>query len=244
MTPEYFRTVGTRILRGRALSEADNAGAPRVVVINESLAKLWWPGQNAIGKCMKIGGDTMPCSEIVGIAENARRQSLIESESVQYFIPLAQSFRRNGNPPILLVRPRGDATAAIKTLRERLQSAAPNLPYVGVRSFDDLVSPQKASWRLGASMFAVFGGLALLLAAVGLYSVLAYDVAQRTREFGVRVALGARGSDVMRMVLARGIRTAVIGGAAGAIVALVAGRWLAPLLFRTSPRDPLVFTVC
>ena len=243
VTPGYFRTVGTRILRGRALSDADNADAPRVVVINESLAKLWWPGENAIGKCMKIGGDTMPCSEIVGIAENARRQSLIESESVQYFIPLAQSFRRNSNPPILLVRPRGDATAAIKTLRERLQSAAPNLPYVGVRSFDDLVSPQKASWRLGASMFAVFGGLALVLAAVGLYSVLAYDVAQRTREFGVRVALGARGSDVMRMVLTRGVRTAVVGGAAGAIVALVAGRWVAPLLFQTSPRDPLVFAV-
>jgi len=92
-------------------------------------------------------------------------------------------------------------------------------------------------------MFAVFGGLALVLAAVGLYSVLAYDVAQRTRELGVRVALGARGSDVMRMVLFRGIRTAVVGGAAGAIVALVAGRWVAPLLFQTSPRDPLVFAI-
>jgi ABC-type antimicrobial peptide transport system permease subunit len=92
-------------------------------------------------------------------------------------------------------------------------------------------------------MFAVFGALALVLAAVGLYSVLAYDVAQRRREFGVRVALGARGTDVMRMVLGRGIRTAVAGGAAGTVVALLAGRWLGPLLFQTSPRDPMVFIV-
>jgi predicted permease len=243
VTPGYFETVGTRIVRGRALSDADNTNAPRVVVINESLAKLWWPNENAVGKCMKIGGDTMPCSEIVGISENARRQTLIEDASVQYFIPLAQSFRQNGNPPVLLVRPRSDATAAIAPLRARLQTAAPNLPYVGVRSFEELVSPQKQSWRLGATMFAVFGALALVLAAVGLYSVLAYDVAQRTREFGVRVALGAQGADVMRMVVARGIRTAIVGGAAGAIVALVAGRWVGPLLFQTSPRDPAVFIV-
>ena len=243
VTPGYFETVGTRILRGRALRESDNADAPRVVVINESLAKLWWPNENAVGKCMKIGGDSVPCSEIVGISENARRQSVIEETSVQYFTPLAQSTRRNGNPPILLVRPRGDATAAIKSIRTRLQTAAPNLPYVGVRLFEELVSPQKQSWRLGATMFALFGGLALVLAAVGLYSVLAYDVAQRTREYGVRVALGAQSGDVMRMVVGRGISIAVVGGAAGTIVALLAGRLIGPLLFQTSPRDPLVFAV-
>jgi putative ABC transport system permease protein len=243
VTPGYFETVGTRILRGRALRQSDGADAPRVVVINESLAKLWWPGEDAIGKCMKIGGDTVPCAEIVGISENARRQSLIEDTSVQYFIPLAQSSRRNGNAPVLLVRPRGDATTAIKPIRTRLQTAAPNLPYVGVRVFDELVSPQKQSWRLGATMFALFGALALVLAAVGLYSVLAYDVAQRTREYGVRVALGAQSGDVMRMVVGRGISIAAVGGAAGTIVALLAGRWLGPLLFQTSPHDPVVFAV-
>jgi ABC-type antimicrobial peptide transport system permease subunit len=212
-------------------------------VINESLAALWWPNENAIGKCMKIGGDTMPCSEIVGIAENSRRQSLIEGENLQYFIPLAQAVRGGGNTPVLLARPMGDASIAAEPFRRRLQGAAANLPYVRVRPLEELVSPQKRSWRLGATMFAVFGALALVLAAVGLYSVLAYDVAQRTREFGVRVALGARGADVMAMVIARGVRTAVVGGAAGAAVALLMGPWLAPLLFQTSPRDPLVFTV-
>jgi ABC-type antimicrobial peptide transport system permease subunit len=204
------------------------------------LAKLWWPGEDALGKCIRIGADTMPCSEIVGIAENARRQSIIEDISVQYFVPLEQSVRGLGVDYVLLVRPKGDATAAMSTLRRRLQAVAPNLPYVDVHSLDDFVSPQKRSWRLGASMFAMFGGLALLLAAVGLYSVLAYDVAQRTREFGVRVAIGAREGDVMRLVLGSGLKIAIGGGFAGLLVAVASSRFIAPLLFETSPRDPAV----
>jgi len=239
VTPRYFETVGTRILQGRDFTNGDVAAAPHVVVINESLARLWWPGVSAIGKCMRIGGDTMPCSEIVGITENARRQTLIEDQSLQYFVPLAQRVRREA-APVLLVRPRGDATATVTPLRRRLQTAAPNLPYVGLQRLEDLVSPQKRPWRLGATMFAVFGGLALLLAAVGLYSVLAYDIAQRTREFGVRVAMGARGADVMRLVLVSGLRTAMLGTLIGVAIALAAGHLVAPLLFQTSPRDPAV----
>jgi putative ABC transport system permease protein len=206
VTPGYFATVGTRILRGRGFTDSDQARSPRVTVVNESMARIWWPNEDAIGKCIQIGGDTMPCSEVVGIVENARRQSIIEDTSLQYFIPGTQSVSTNA-------------------------------------SFVLLVSPQKRSWQLGATMFTALGGLALVLAAVGLYSVLAYDVAQRTREFGVRVAMGARGADVMRLVLARGLRTALVGGMIGVGVAVVAGRWVAPLLFRTSPTDPAVIGV-
>ena len=241
VTTDFFRTVGTRLLSGRGFTEADQPDAPRVVVINESLARLWWPDGNAIGKCMIIGADTNPCSEVVGIVEDARRQGILEGTSVQYFIPQAQSVANTNVPNVLLVRPRTDAVSAAESIRRILQQAAPNLPYVRVRPLEDLVAPQKRSWRLGATMFAVFGALALVLAAVGLYSVLAYDVAQRTREFGVRVAVGAEGSDVMALVFRRGLRTTVIGGAAGLLVALVAGPMVKPLLFQTSPRDPLVF---
>jgi putative ABC transport system permease protein len=240
VTPDYFATMGTRLIEGRGFTTADHAMAHRVVVVNESLARLWWPRERAIGKCMQIGGDTMPCAEIVGIAENSRRQALVEDASLLYFIPLAQSVQQ-GSSRVLLVRPRGNVSAAIEPLRRILQTAAPNLPYVRLRPLEEYVSPQKRSWRLGATMFAVFGGLALVLAAVGLYSVLAYDVAQRTREFGVRVALGARGADVMGMVLARGLKTALVGGVAGGAVALLASRWVGPLLFQTSPRDPGVY---
>ncbi|MGH7616507.1 MAG: ADOP family duplicated permease [Gemmatimonadaceae bacterium] len=239
VTPDYFKTVGTRVLRGRGFTTSDQQSSPRVVVVNESMARLWWPGEDPIGKCLLIGGDTLPCVQVVGIAESARRQTIIESTSLQYFIPLSQRVNVNASP-ILLIRPRADASAATLAVRRRLSAAIPNLPYMSMSPLEDLVSPQKRSWSLGATMFAVLGGLALLLTAVGLYSVLAYDVTQRTREFGVRVAMGARSADVMRLVLGRGVRTALVGGAAGVLAALASGRLVAPLLFQTSPRDPAV----
>ena len=239
VTPGYFETVGTRILRGRGFTESDQASSPRVTLVNESMARVWWPNEDAIGKCIQIGADSMPCSEVVGIVENARRQSIIEDTSLQYFIPRTQSVSKNASL-VLFVRPRGDLAAATSGIRRQMQDAVPNLPFVSVNPLEGLVSPQKRSWRLGATMFTALGGLALVLAAVGLYSVLAYDVAQRTREFGVRVAMGARGADVMGLVLARGLRTAIIGGLIGVAAALLAGHWVAPLLFQTSPRDPAV----
>jgi predicted permease len=242
VTPGYFATVGTRILRGRGFTESDQTTSSRVTVVNESMARIWWPNENAIGKCIQIGGDTMPCSVVVGIVENARRQTIIEETSVQYFIPATQSVSKTASF-VLLVRPRGDLTAATTGVRRRLQQAVPNLPFVTINPLEQLVLPQKRPWRLGATMFSVLGGLALVLAAIGLYSVLAYDVAQRTREFGVRVAIGAQSADVMRLVLARGLRTAVIGGLIGVGVALVGGRLIAPLHFQTSPRDPMVIGV-
>ena len=241
VTPGYFATVGTRIVLGRGFTDSDQPSSSRVVMVNESMARTWWPGENAIGKCIQIGGDTMPCSEVVGVVENARRQTIIEDTSLQYFIPSTQSVSKNASP-VLLVRPRGALDAATIGVRRQLQAAVPNLPYVSLNPLEGLVSPQKRSWRLGATMFTALGGLALVLAAVGLYSVLAYDVSQRTREFGVRVAMGARSADVMRLVLVRGLRTAVIGGAIGLGVALAAGRWIGPLLFQTSPRDPVVLS--
>lgn len=241
VSPRYFETVGMRILRGRGFTDADHASAARVAIVNESLARLWWPNEDALGKCMTIGADSMPCSEIVGIAENARRGSVIEGVTVQYFIPLTQPVRTKNVSYVLLARPRGEAVAAAEPLRRILQSAAPNLPYVQVNPLEDFVSPQKRSWRLGATMFATFGALALVLAAVGLYSVLAYDVATRTRELGVRVAMGAEASDVMRLVFAGGLKVAAIGGIGGLIVALASGRFVESLLFETSPRDPLIF---
>jgi ABC-type antimicrobial peptide transport system permease subunit len=113
--------------------------------------------------------------------------------------------------------------------------------YITTTSMHDIVDPQVRSWRLGATMFLAFGGLALVLAAIGLYSVIGYDVAQRTHELGIRIALGARLGDVVRLVVGDGLRVALIGMAVGGVVALWAGRWIAPLLFAQSPRDPVVF---
>jgi predicted permease len=232
VTGRYFETMGMRLLRDRATS-------PRVVVINESIAKLWWPNEDALGRCMHIGGDTVPCSQIVGIVANARRQGLIEDVSLQFFISIDQA------PPwidsrILVVRPHGEALASIEPLRKRLQTVAPNLPYIGIRPMQEYVSPQTHSWRLGATMFGAFGALALVLAAVGLYSMLSYDVAQRMHELAVRVALGARGGDLASMVVRSAMPLVVVGGGIGLMLTLSAGPLVQPLLFRTSPREPTV----
>jgi ABC-type antimicrobial peptide transport system permease subunit len=189
---------------------------------------------------MKIGGDTMPCSEIVGVVENSRRFNLIEDESAQFFILLDHA-PAYAQPSTVFIRVRGDPAALVGTLRRRLQTAMPNLPYVGVEPYEERVSPQTRSWRLGATMFGAFGVLALVLAAVGLYGVLAYDVSQRMHEMGVRVALGARGTDVSRLIVGDGLRIVLLGAAVGFALALSAGRFVAPLLFETSPREPLVF---
>jgi predicted permease len=240
VSSDFFRTMGTRILRGRGLTDADRGTAARVVVVNKTLADLWWPNEDAIGKCMKIGGDTMPCAQVVGIAENARRQSLIEDAAVQFFVPLEQV------PPwadarVLFVRPVGDAARAAESLRRELQARVPDAPYLEVSPMEDLVNPQTRSWRLGATMFGAFGLLAVIVAALGLYSVLAYDVSRRIRELGIRVALGARRVDVGRMIVMRAVRVAAFGLGIGFAIAIAAGPTVTPLLFGTSAREPMAF---
>ncbi|MEX2178220.1 MAG: ABC transporter permease [Gemmatimonadaceae bacterium] len=236
---DYFATLGTRILRGRGFTDADHGGAARVAVINETAARLWWPGENPLGKCMRIGGDTMPCSEVVGIAENSRRFDLIEDPAVQFYMPIDQAPAWT-TMRSLMVRPAGEPSPVLPELRRRLQVAVPSLPYISVQPLADQVTPQKRSWRLGATMFGAFGALALILATIGLYAMLAYDVAQRRHEMGVRLALGSGKSRIAALVMGRGLRVAAVGGLIGLALTLVGGRFVGPLLFETSPRDPLV----
>jgi predicted permease len=240
VTPEYFATVGTRIVRGRGFSAADGRGAPRVTIVNETMAKRVWRGQDPLGRCVKVGGDTMPCSEVIGVARDVIANNVREASSMQYYVPFAQD-QVASTTRSLFARTRGEPAAVVETVRRELVRVAPSARYVDVQIMQANIEPQVRPWRLGASMFSVFGALALLLAAVGLYSVIAYGVTQRTHELGVRVALGARTADVLRLVVGEGLRVAVAGVSVGAVVALWAGRWLAPLLFNVSPRDPSVF---
>jgi len=158
---------------------------------------------------------------------------------MQYYVPLGQESGISG--PVLLVRPVRDAHAFIQTLRRAIVAASPGATYLNVGSMQDRVDGQLRPWRVGATMFTVFGVLALIVAAVGLYSVIAYSTAQRAREFGIRLAIGASSVRLMRAVLAEAVGVAVIGIVLGGTIALVAGGRIAPLLFKVSPRDPLVF---
>jgi putative ABC transport system permease protein len=243
VSPGYFATMGTRILRGRAFDSGDVAGATDVLVIGDAMGRVLWPGDDPLGKCVRIGmvPDTMPCRYVVGIAEDIHARGFGPQErSFYYYLPAAQWHQPEGG---LFARVGGDARVLMEPLRRRLQEEMPGGSYVTLEPLGNLVDAQSRSWVMGATLFTAFGTLALILAAVGLYSVIAYDVAQRRQELAVRVALGAAVADVMRLVLGDGLRLAVTGAAIGSAIALLAAPRIAPLLFNQSPRDPVVFAV-
>ena len=235
-TPGYFTVTGTRILRGRPFTAADRGGTGRVVVVSESMARVLWPGREALGECMRIWADTMPCTTVIGIAEDAIQNRITEEQRFRYYLPLEQADPARGHT--LLLRVEGDAQQALEPVRKALQPVMPGSAYVRVQAFGQVVENQRRSWRVGATMFVAFGALALIVAAVGLYGVIAYNVAQRMHELGVRIALGAQSRDVIRLVVFQGLRVVIIGLLIGGAFALYAGRWVEPLLFQLSARDP------
>jgi predicted permease len=238
VSPEHFATVGTRVLRGRAITDQDLGTSPRTMVVSEAMGKVLWPGKDPIGQCIRVSADTMPCTYVVGIAENIRAQSLSADSGYYYYVPATQYSAAPGFG--LFVRTR-HPSAMRETVRKRLQQEMPGASYVVITPFSEIVGSQTRSWELGATMFVAFGLLALVLAAIGLYSVIAYNVAQRTHELGVRRALGAQAAHVVRLVVSDGLRVAGIGVVIGVAVALSAGKWVQPLLFNVEPRDPGVF---
>ncbi len=238
-TPDYFATMGTRILRGRAFTDADRAGTPLVAVVSEGMAKAIWPGQEAIGKCIKIDADTVPCTTVVGISEEMHLRSFADAREYSYFIPAAQF--AGILDPQLLVRVDGEPRAFVPAIRARLQQEMPGTAYVNVMPLAALVDPNLQSWKFGTTMFAAFGALALVLAGIGLYSMIAYDVAQRTRDLGIRIALGASMSRVVRFVVGRGVVLIALGVVVGGGFALWAAPWAESLMFNQPTRDPIVF---
>jgi putative ABC transport system permease protein len=238
VSPGAMEAMGVRLIRGRLFTPADGPGTPAVAVISERMATDLWPGEEALGKCFQAGEDER-CREIVGVVANLHRQELIEEPFLLYFTLLDQQVPI-ATPSNLLVATNGSPDLMIEPIRKELHTLRGDLPYVSVRAFEEIIAPQKRSWRLGATMFTVFAGLSLLIAAVGLYGVLSYLVSERTRELGLRAALGASPGTLLEMIVRSGLASALIGVVLGlGFVTVVAGK-LGSLLYQTSPRDPLV----
>jgi hypothetical protein len=236
VTSNYFATVGMRLLRGSLFD--DRAGAPRAIVVNEAMAKYVWRGRDAIGRCVRFGSRENPCYTVVGIVETARRDAVIEDPKPQYYVPAGNAPERGWPPNVLIVRARQGSAAAVAAevmaaLSRAFPAGAPT-----VQTMTAQLDRQYRPWRLGASLFSAFGALALVVALVGIYSTVSYTVGQRTREFGIRIALGARVADVLKLVVGDGVRVVAAGVVLGVVLALVGGRLVAAVLYGVKPSDP------
>jgi predicted permease len=238
VSPGYFRTLGIPLVAGRDFQDSDRPGAAKVTVINELLARRFWPTGTALGKRLRVGSEP-GLYEVVGVAREGKYVSLTEEPRPFLYLPLLQH-GATFNETVLLAR--SDQGAAIlDALRAEARRLDPALPLFHVRTLAESLDGQLSDRRQGTLLIAVFGALALLLAAVGLYGVVAYAVAGRTREIGVRMALGAARRDVVALFVGRGARLALIGVGAGLVLSAGLTRLLVGMLFGVGPTDAATF---
>jgi predicted permease len=236
--PNYFATIGTAIRRGRAFDARDDEHSEPVAIVSQTMATSLWPGREAIGECLHIFSRTASCARIVGVSADIHRSALKEEPSMQYYVPIGQERGFSGS--YLLVRPASNDALSWASLREALQRADPSMGSIDVRLLAAGLDEQVRPFRLGMIAFTLGAALALIVAALGLYSVMSHAVAWRRHEIGVRMALGARPQEIAGFVVSRGARLATVGIGAGLVIALAARPWVEPRLFETSARDPVV----
>jgi predicted permease len=231
----YFAAIGIPIVTGREFTRNDDEDAPRVAIVNETMAAKYWPGKDAVGQRLKVKDKWM---EVVGVAKNANYENMLETPKPFFYVPVRQNFFvQNG----FIIRTDQSATAIMNALARQIHALDPNLAPLDTISLQQQVDRMSYTQRLATTLLAIFGGMALFLAAIGLYAVMSYSVSQGTRELGLRMALGADASNVLRLVISRGLRLTTAGIIIGAIAAFVLTRLMGNLLYKVSPRDPLAF---
>ena len=240
VTDDFIKTLGLRLQAGRDLSAADTAGAPPVMLVSRSLATRLWPGKDPVGQRARRGGASGPEVMVVGVVGDATFASLGERSHDRAYVPLRQRYR---DWETLIVHTRGEPATVLPQVRAVIASIDPTLPTFGVMTLQQSVESGFATSRMAASIAGFFAALALLIAAVGLYAVVAGSVAERTREIGVRLALGSTPGGVLRFVMGGGARLGAWGLVIGLVCAVVVAKLMAGLLYGLSPSDPLTFAL-
>jgi predicted permease len=242
-TPEYFHLMQIPLLRGRSFTDSDNHESAPVVVINETMAKTFWPNADPIGQRLKlaIAGErsVFAWNTIIGVVADVRTESLAEGSSPQFFF---SAYQRRPRDLAIFLRGHFDRATIESKLREQVQAIDPELPVFGTRTLDDAVSQSLAQRRFSIEMVGLFALTALVLAAIGIYGVISYIVSERTHEFGIRLALGAERRNILQMVLRQGLCLAIAGAVFGLVGALAVSRFVATLLYGVPATDVLTFS--
>src|SRR2546430_1414897 len=232
---DYFKTLGIPIVAGREFQRTDDENAVPVAVVNETMASKYWPGRDPIGQRLKVKDRWL---QIVGVAKNVKYENKLELPRTFFYVPMRQNFLESN---ALLIRTRETPGAIRAALAREMQSLDPNLAPTAPFRVQEQVDRKGYTQRLAATLIAIFGAMALFLAAIGLYAVMSYFVSQSTRELGLRMALGAGAKDLLRLVVSRGLQLTAAGIVLGSIVALILTRLMGNLLYKVSPHDPLAF---
>jgi predicted permease len=245
VSPDYFSTMRIPLLAGRDFSWSDTAQTSLVAIVSETMAHDFWPGESAIGKRFSLGGPRQqppaPWITVVGVVGNVQQLELIKRPRPAMYFPATQDAGTGDSLRDWVIRGAGDPTALTAGLRSAIWAVDPSLPISRIQSMEQVRSAVLGPQQLNFSLTGVFGILALMLAAVGLYGVTSYSVAQRTQEIGIRVALGAPENAVLRLIIGQGVRLALVGLAIGTAAALALSRLMSSLLYGVTPRDPLTF---
>jgi predicted permease len=237
---DYFKTMGIRLMAGRLFDERDVQGAPDVVIINQTMARTFWPGQDPLGRRIHPGS-TDPWCTIVGIVDDVRNAGLDLPAGTELYLPYQQKQASGTTGMYVVLRAKADSRSMANEVRQQLNELDPSLPVSQVRLMEDVLSRAQSRPRFLTLLLALFSSVALAIATVGIYGVISYSVARRSKEFGLRMALGAQPADVLGLVMKQGAALALLGVAAGLIAAFALTRLMTSLLFGVAPTDPLTF---
>jgi predicted permease len=233
--PAYFSSMGIPLISGREFTRADNESSPLVAIVNEAMVRQYWGGEDPVGKRFQVNGRWM---RVVGVARNSKYRSIMEAPTAFFYVPLRQNFAPTTG---MVLRTHEPADAVARALAREVHALDPDLAPYAVITMREQVERSTSAQHAAVMLLSIFGIIAVVLATIGLYGVLSYAVSQSTRELGLRMALGARGSDLLRIVIWQGLRLTAIGILVGATIALAGTRLLGYLLYKVGPRDPVAF---